>query len=91
MSEDSPRSIDDFGVPVHVIEKRKNEQLRISINEYKGHQYIDIRSFFRTDEEFLPSRKGVTLKVDDYPELLNGVILLGQTLGFDLDDLEGEE
>lgn len=90
MADDGTRSIDDFGVPVHVIEKKENEQLRISINEYKGHQYIDIRSFFNTGGEFLPSRKGVTLKVDDYPELLQGVILLGQTLGFDVDDLGDE-
>lgn len=76
---------DQYGVPVHVFQKSKTEQVRISINEYRGHEYIDIRIFYLSDDDkFLPTKKGVTVKKDLYPELLAGVVQLGETLGFDL-------
>ena len=73
----------EFGVLIHSIQKRRTEQIRLSLSEYSGTEYIDIRSFYldRESEEYKPSRRGVTLPPSAFPELLRGVIELGNTLG----------
>ena len=63
----------EFGVLVHTIVKSTREQVRISLNEYKGAEYIDVR----------PTRRGITLPTRLYPDLLEGVLELGPLLGFD--------
>ena len=70
-----------FGVPAHIIEKSSHEQVRIGINEYKGVEYIDIRSFYDASDGFRPSRKGITIPTRLYGELLKGVLELGSILG----------
>ena len=77
---------DEFGVPVYIIEKNATQQIRINLNEYKDHQYIDIRTFYCFDGEFKPSKKGVTLPPELYPELLQGIVILGEVLGMSADD-----
>ena len=45
-----------------VIPKNSFEQLRLSLAEYEGHQYVDVRVYFLNDDgEFVPTRKGVTV------------------------------
>ena len=73
----------EFGVLVHTIVKSTREQVRISLNEYKGAEYIDVRSFYQADGGFRPSRRGITLPIRLYPDLLEGVLELGPLLGFD--------
>jgi hypothetical protein len=50
------------------IEKGK-DKIIISVKEFKGRQYVDVRTFFANDEgEWIPTKKGVTLSpetVDD--------------------------
>lgn len=59
------------------IEKRENEIIRISIREYKGHDYVDVRQYFKgTEDDFLPTKKGVTFS----PELIDDVIEALQSL-----------
>lgn len=79
---------DDYGIPVHVFAKNKQEQIRISLNEYKGHQYIDIRTFYLKDGKYLPGPKGVTLKKELYAELAKGVAELAPLLGIDPDAID---
>ncbi len=78
---------DEFGVPIHIFAKNSSQQIRISLNEYKGVQYIDIRQFYISENGFRPTKKGVTLRTDLYLELLNGVVLLGEALGYDNESL----
>jgi hypothetical protein len=82
---------DQYGIPVHSFAKNKREQIRIALNEYQGHQYIDIRTFFLADGEFKPSGKGVTLKKELFPELVKGVMDLAEVLGIDLDALADDD
>lgn len=74
---------DEFGVPVHIIERNQREQTRISLNEFKGVTYIDLRIFYKTDDGYRPTKRGLTLRRDLYPELFRGIVELGNALGFD--------
>ena len=44
------------------IERSDTEQLQISISEYKGRSYLNMRIFYTTDDgaTWLPTKKGVT-------------------------------
>lgn len=48
------------------IERSDTEQLQISISEYKGKSYLNMRIFYTTDggESWLPTKKGVTFSPD---------------------------
>ncbi|MSQ33538.1 MAG: hypothetical protein EXR60_03860 [Dehalococcoidia bacterium] len=82
-----PGADDEYGVAVHTFWRGKKEQIRISLNEYKGHNYIDIRSFFLAQDGLRPSKKGVTISREQFPELFQGVIQLGDALGYGADEL----
>ena len=59
---------------ITTIEKNRSEELRISLKEYKGHRYVDIRTFAEpyADEgqSRIPTKKGVTLKLEDLAEFI---------------------
>ena len=44
------------------IERSETEQLQISVSEYKGKSYLNMRIYYTTDEgaTWLPTKKGVT-------------------------------
>ena len=48
------------------IERTETEQLQISVSEYKGRSYFNLRIFYTTDEgmTWLPTKKGVTFAPD---------------------------
>lgn len=73
---------DEYGLLVATLSKGKTSELRVSINEYKGHRYIDIREFFQVDGVPRPTKRGITLSVDRYLELLEAVVELGEVLGY---------
>lgn len=57
------------------IQKNATEKIRVSISEYKGHKFIDVRVYFEDDSgEWKPTKKGITVSkdnVDKLVELLN--------------------
>jgi hypothetical protein len=74
---------DSFGIVVYEFEKNGREIIRIGLNEYQGHEYVDLRIYYEKEGSYLPSKKGVTMAKDLYPALLEGVIELGKALGYD--------
>ena len=48
------------------IERSETEQLQISVSEYKGRSYFNLRIYYTTDDgaTWLPTKKGVTFAPD---------------------------
>jgi len=48
------------------IERTPTEQLQISVSEYKGKSYLNMRIFYTTDDgdNWIPTKKGVTFTPD---------------------------
>ena len=45
--------------------KTKREKIIIQPREFKGKEYLDIRTFYiNEDDEFVPSQKGITMSHD---------------------------
>jgi len=57
------------------IPRSATERIEVSINEYKGKKYLDLRTFYTTDEgaSWLPTKKGITVSPDNL-ELLKDAI-----------------
>ena len=57
------------------IERTDTEQLQISISEYRGKSYLNMRIFYTTDEgaSWLPTKKGVTFTPDQLDILTDAI------------------
>ncbi len=64
------------------IQRNNNEIIRIEVSEFKGHELINIRIWYRAidpggDVVFKPTQKGVTLNIAEYGELKDGIEKIG--------------
>lgn len=57
------------------IPRTATEQMQISINEYKGKSYLDLRIFYTTDDgaTWLPTKKGVTCTPENLETLKDAI------------------
>ena len=57
------------------IERSETEQLQISISEFKGKSYLNMRIFYTTDEgaNWLPTKKGVTFSPEQLDILTDAI------------------
>mgnify|MGYP000428332820 CR=1 FL=1 len=60
---------------IATVPRSATEQLQISINEYKGKSYLDMRIYYTTDDglNWLPTKKGVTVSPENM-ELLKAIL-----------------
>ena len=72
------------------IPKNDKEEVRVGVNTFKNIPLIYIRRFVKSkggEEEWTPTRKGISIKVDLYPRLLEAI----EGLGDEIDNLESGE
>lgn len=77
---------------VAALPKGDNSEIRVGFNEYKGQRLIFLRTFIRPADGgtgWIPTRKGVSLKVELYPRLLDGIRALGERLDNEPDEAPG--
>ena len=56
------------------IDRSPTEKLIIENSEYKGHKLVSLRIYYLSaDEEWLPTKKGVTVKVEQFGELMDAL------------------
>ena len=56
------------------IQKNQKEKIIVSVNEFKGHRYVDLRIHFEGDDgEYVPTKKGIAISskiVEEVVELI---------------------
>lgn len=56
------------------LERSPTERLIIENTEYKGHDLVTLRIYFMSkEEEWLPTKKGVTFKLDQLDNVLESL------------------
>jgi hypothetical protein len=56
------------------IEKNLKEKIRVSIEEYRGHKFIDCRVYWQDDQgEWRPSKKGIALNSDSIDKVIEAL------------------
>jgi hypothetical protein len=63
-------------------EKNSFEEVRISLTQFKGKDLIDIRVYYQPEgeEEMRPTKKGITISPEKFPELKKGFFALEKAL-----------
>ncbi len=66
----------NYGPVIACIEKNRSQDIRIRLCELHGQIYVDVRVFAedKGQDERQPRKKGVTLKVERLPELVDGLL-----------------
>lgn len=58
------------------IQKTGTDRIIVTVKEFKGKTYVDVRNFFENDEgEMVPTKKGISLTPENLDEL---ILLLGE-------------
>lgn len=56
------------------IRKNANEELRVSLDEFRGHRLVNLRVWFKAEDgEMRPGKQGVALRVELLPELMEAL------------------
>jgi len=62
-------------------EKNATEVVRVSLTEYRGRKLVDVRVYYSDDEgQYRPTKKGVSLSVDVYPDFKRALLELEKIL-----------
>ena len=66
-----------------IAEFQKNavEKVRVALRDYKGKRLIDLRIYYQDDAgEYQPTKKGIALTVEQWPELREALTQLAKAL-----------
>ena len=55
------------------VQKNSLEKIRIEKREYKGKEFIDMRTYYLDGEEWKPTKKGVTFRPDRLDEVMKAL------------------
>lgn len=62
-------------------EKNSREEVRASVDTFRGKKYIHIRVFYRSEKgEWLPGKKGLSVSANCFRDLANMVLQIGEHL-----------
>ena len=58
-------------IEIGEIQKNSASKIKVAIREYKGRQFVDVRTFFQNEAgEEIITKKGITLSPDKITELI---------------------
>ena len=66
---------------IEQFEKNATEVVRVSLTEYRGRKLVDVRVYYSDAEgQYRPTKKGVALSVDVYPDFKRAMLALEKIL-----------
>lgn len=68
----------DTETTVHTFAKSKSQEVRARLTTYQGRTYADLRVFAESEGEYVPTKKGISFRVEDIPKLVDAVAALEQ-------------
>ena len=51
-----------------------NTKLKLSIGEFRGSERVDLRQYFKVDDDYIPTKKGINFNsewIDDFLLMVN--------------------
>ena len=64
--------MDEIGT-VYTLAKNNNEEVRMYIHNYKRKLYFSVRAYYKDGDKLLPTKKGLTLRLELLPEFVKGI------------------
>jgi hypothetical protein len=56
-----------------MIAKNAREEIRVSVDDYRGIALANIRTWYRDGDEFRPGKQGLALRLELLPELIEAL------------------
>ena len=73
--------MDEASQLIAQFEKNSKEEVRVSIDDFRGRKIINMRVYYRSDNgQWLPGRQGLALGVDRYRDLAEALLKVGEAL-----------
>jgi hypothetical protein len=74
----------DRGEVVAKFEKNSREEIRVSLDDFRGRKIINIRVFYRSETgDWAPGKQGLAVSADRYRDLAEAILKLGEKLRAD--------
>jgi len=81
-----------MGEVIYKFSKNSMEEVRVSIQEYKGRRYVSLWVWFKNDEDnWQPSKKGLNLSLDLLGDLKKAVDTTVAKIAFEEEAKAGEQ
>lgn len=59
-----------MGASIAAFRKNANEEVRVSLDDFKGHRLVNIRVWFAGDDgEMRPGKQGLAIRLEQLPQL----------------------
>lgn len=86
-------SVQDKKETSYVFPLSENEKARkrVQVHKFKGKYLIDIRELYCADGEWLPGKKGISLRIEDFKKLKEVMPLIVESITALGGSLEDEE
>lgn len=55
------------------IEKGNGDIVRVQVNEFKEKKYLDIRNFFMSEDDYAPTKKGISVPLELKDKLIEAI------------------
>jgi len=69
------------GEVVASFEKNSREEVRVSVDDFRGRKIINIRVYYRSESgSWSPGKQGLAISVDRYRDLAEAMLKLGEKL-----------
>jgi hypothetical protein len=63
------------------VRRSDSERLRVTVSEFRGRSLVDLRIWFANESgEWKPGRAGVSLRVDQVAEVVQGLLLAARAI-----------
>lgn len=56
-----------------IIPKNAREEIRVSVDEFKGHRLVNLRVWFGDDGEKRPGKQGIAFRLDLLPDIVSAL------------------
>ena len=72
---------DSDSIPIATIHKNSREDLRVSVAEFRGHRFVDVRTYADSKGDHrVPTPKGIAIRPEAIPALVQALNAAASTL-----------
>lgn len=58
---------------LEIIIGSKKSPIKLKLNEFKGRKLLDIRKYYSSNEELMPTKKGISLNASQYAQIIDSI------------------
>ena len=61
------------GTIIGEVEKNSAQKYIVAAKEYKGHKFVDVRMYYKHEDRWLPTKKGITINPKNAESMISAI------------------